>query len=103
MRKVPLIFQVVHLFVAKSYPLNLQPNCLGRRGCVAVVRALCVQTDAIEAEDKRGQQEIMDDKSISVPGAIQVFCGPQVPVGLTDTCAPLIFPPFLFPSVWPCY
>lgn len=45
--------------------------------------SLSVQTDATEAEDKRAHKAIMDDTSINVPGAIQVFRWPQVRVGLT--------------------
>lgn len=42
---------------------------------------VCVQTDAMEVEDKRAHKEIMDDASINVSGAIEVFRLPQVRVG----------------------
>ena len=59
-------------------------------GC-RCLRFLFVQTDATEAEDKKSHKAIMDDKSISVPGSIQVFRCPQVRVELVFVLA-LYFP-----------
>lgn len=60
-------------------------------GCCRA-RSLCVQTDATEAEDKAAHKAIMEDKSISVPGAIQVFRYPQVLMALTCVCPRHIYP-----------